>query len=57
MTEDITHQSLMWVELGKLVELVRSHKAKSIETKVGPFKVKIHRLITTIRIDLQEVGQ
>lgn len=45
-----------WVELGKLVELVRTHKVKSIETKVGPFKVKIHRLITTIRIDLQEVA-
>ena len=55
MTESA--EESVWVDLGKLVELVRSHKAKSIETKVGPFKVKIHRLITTIRIDLQEIGQ
>ena len=54
MTEEMQQ---MWIELGKLVELVQSHKAKSIETKVGPYKVKIHRLITTVRIDLQEVGK
>ena len=53
----MTEEETIWVDLGKLVELVRTHKAKSIETKVGPYKVKIHRLITTIRIDLQEVGQ
>jgi len=45
-----------WTELGKYVDLIRQHKVKSIETKVGPFKVRIHRLITTIRIDLQEVA-
>ena len=45
-----------WAELGKYVDLIRQHKVKSIETKVGPFKVRIHRLITTIRIDLQEVA-
>ena len=53
----MTEEEIVWVDLGKLVELVRTHKAKSIETKVGPYKVKIHRLITTIRIDLQEVGK
>ena len=45
-----------WLELAKYIELVRAHKVKSIETRVGPFKVKIHRLITTVRIDLQEVA-
>lgn len=54
MSEEITLES--WQELAKLVELVRSKNVKSIETKVGPFKVKIYRLITTIRIDLQEVA-
>lgn len=55
MTE-MTEESI-WIDLGKLVELVQRQKAKSIETKVGPYRVKIHRLITTIRIDLQEVGK
>lgn len=44
-----------WSEFRKLVELVHEHKANSIETKIGTFKVKIYRVITTIRIDLQEV--
>ena len=45
-----------WDEFRKLVEIVRAHKANSIETKIGNCKVKIHRVITTIRIDLQEVA-
>ena len=44
-----------WVEFRKLVEIVRAHKANAIETKIGNCKVKIHRVITTVRIDLQEV--
>ena len=47
---------LEWDEFRKLVEIVRAHKANSIETKIGNCKVKIHRVITTIRIDLQEVA-
>ncbi len=53
MTEAIVED---WIQLGKLVEMVRAHKIKSVETRIGPFKIKIHRLITTIRIDLTEVG-
>ena len=45
-----------WAELGKLFSLVRERKANSIETKVGNYKIKIYRVITTIRIDLQEVA-
>ena len=45
-----------WTEFRKLVEIVRAHKANSIETKIGNCKVKIHRVITTVRIDLQEVS-
>lgn len=45
-----------WTEFRKLVEIVRSHKANSIETKLGNCKIKIYRVITTIRIDLQEVA-
>lgn len=45
-----------WDEFRKLVQLVRDHKANSIETKIGMCKVKIHRLVTTVRIDLQEVA-
>ena len=45
-----------WDEFRKLVEIVRAHKANSIETKIGNCKVKIHRVITTVRIDLQEVA-
>ena len=45
-----------WAEFRKLVEIVRAHKANSIETKIGNCKVKIHRVITTVRIDLQEVA-
>ena len=45
-----------WAEFRKLVEIVRTHKANSIETKIGNCKVKIHRLVTTVRIDLQEVA-
>lgn len=44
-----------WAEFKKLLEIVRNHKANSIETKIGNCKVKIHRLVTTVRIDLQEV--
>ena len=45
-----------WDEFRKLVEIVRAHKANSIETKIGNCKIKIYRVITTIRIDLQEVA-
>lgn len=45
-----------WDEFRKLLEIVRSHKANSIETKIGNCKVKIHRLVTTVRIDLQEAA-
>ena len=45
-----------WTAFRKLVEIVRAHKANSIETKIGNCKVKIHRVITTVRIDLQEVS-
>ena len=45
-----------WDKFRKLVEIVRAHKANSIETKIGNCKVKIHRIITTVRIDLQEVA-
>lgn len=45
-----------WDEFRKLVEIVRSHKANAIETKIGNCKVRIHRLVTTVRIDLQEVA-
>ena len=55
MTEEITTD--IWQELGKLVEMVRDHKVKSLETKLGPYKIKIYRIITTIRIDLQEIGE
>ena len=44
-----------WDEFRKLVEIVRAHKANSIETKIGNCKIKIYRVITTIRIDLQEI--
>lgn len=54
MTEPATNED--WADLGKLVELVREHRVKLIETKIGPFRVKIHRLRTTIQIDLQEVA-
>ena len=59
MTEELNQASedLMWQELGKLVGMVRDHKVKSLETKLGPYKIKIYRIITTIRIDLQEVGK
>lgn len=43
-----------WSEFRKLVEIVRAHKANSIETKIGNCEVKIRRLSTTIRIELQE---
>ena len=55
MTEETTTD--IWQELGKLVEMVRDHKVKSLETKLGPYKIKIYRIITTIRIDLQEIGE
>ena len=55
MTESI--ETDIWQELGKLVEMVRDHKVKSLETKLGPYKIKIYRIITTIRIDLQEIGE
>lgn len=45
-----------WDEFRKLVEIVRMHKANSIETKIGNCKVKIYRVITTVRIDLREVA-
>lgn len=45
-----------WDEFRKLLEIVRAHKANSVETKIGNCKVKIHRLVTTVRIDLQEVS-
>lgn len=45
-----------WNELAHYIELMRNHKIKSLETTIGPFKIKIHRLITTIRIDLTEVA-
>ena len=45
-----------WDEFRKLVEIVRAHKANSIETKIGNCKIKIYRVITTIRIDLQEIA-
>lgn len=43
-----------WAEFQKLVELVWERKAKSIETTIGKYNVKIYRVITTVRIDLQE---
>ena len=55
MTESI--ETDIWQELGKLVEMIRDHKVKSLETKLGPYKIKIYRIITTIRIDLQEIGE
>lgn len=43
-----------WVEFGKLVELVRSHKVKMLETTVGDCKVHIYYRGLTTHIELTE---
>lgn len=44
-----------WLEFGKLVELVRSHKVRMLETKVGDCKVHIYYKGLTTHIELREV--
>ena len=43
-----------WAELAKLVELVRAHKVKSLETRIGIIKVHVYYRGLTTHIELQE---
>ena len=44
-----------WIEFGKLVTLVRDHKVKSLETRIGDCKVLIYYRANTTHIELHEV--
>lgn len=43
-----------WAEFIKLVELVRAHKVKNLETKIDNFKVRIYWHGRTTHIELME---
>lgn len=44
-----------WIEFGKLIELVRSHKVKMLETTIGDCKVHIFSRGLTTHIELKGV--
>lgn len=43
-----------WIELGKLIELVRTHKVKTLETKVGGLNVHIYYRGLTTHVEIKE---